>query len=187
MIAHLLTGIRLLLVPFSFLAFADRLPEEFAGGPFWPAIIMAVAILTDHLDGYVARSTGSASPAGQLFDHTTDFLFVAASLGGAAAVGLVPWALPALITLAYTQYVADSYLLDRRKELRMNQLGRWNGIFYFAPLVGIAFVVLPLAVFDGLDDLLLWLVVAVSWLLVASTVASMVDRLLAPRSGQVVA
>lgn len=184
MIAHLLTGIRLLLVPASALAFADRLSGGVPGGPLWPAVIVAVAIATDHLDGMAARSRGTASPAGQVFDHATDFLFVTGSLGGAAAAGIVPWALPVLIVLAFAQYVTDSFLLDGRKELRMSRLGRWNGILYFAPLVGIALVRLPLPVPVGVDDTLGFLVVATSWALAASTVVSIVDRVLAPRSGQ---
>jgi phosphatidylglycerophosphate synthase len=174
-VAHLLTGVRLLLVPPSALAFADRLP----GGPLWPVVFVALAIVTDHLDGMAARSRGTTSPAGQVFDHTTDFLFVTGSLVGAAAAGVVPWALPVLVVVAFAQYVTDSFVLDRRKELRMSRLGRWNGILYFAPLVGIALFRLP--VLSGLDATLRSLVVATSWVLAASTVASIVDRLLAPR------
>jgi len=182
-VAHLLTGVRLLLVLPSAFAFADRLPGGVSGGSLWPATFVAVAIVTDHLDGMAARARGTGSPVGQVFDHTTDFLFVTGSLGGAAAAGLVPWALPALIVLAFVQYVTDSFVLDRRKELRMSRLGRWNGILYFAPLVGVAMVRLPLPVPAGLDEGLLFLVVATSWLLAASTVVSIVDRGLAARSG----
>ena len=182
MVAHLLTGVRLLLVPPSALAFADRLPGEVPGEALWPALFVVVAIVTDHLDGIAARARGTGSPAGQVFDHTTDFLFVTGSLGGAAVAGLVPWALPVLIVLAFAQYVTDSLVLERRKELRMSGLGRWNGILYFAPLVGIALVRLPLPVPGGVDDFLLVLVVATSWALVASTVLSIADRLLATRA-----
>lgn len=175
MIAHLLTGVRLLLVPPAALAFADRLP----GGPLWPAVFVTLAIATDHLDGMAARSGGTASPGGQVFDHTTDFLFVTASLGGAASAGLVPWALPALIVVAFAQYVTDSFVLDRRKELRMSRLGRWNGILYFAPLVGITLFHLPVP--SGVATALRTLVIATSWVLAASTVASIVDRALATR------
>jgi phosphatidylglycerophosphate synthase len=173
-VAHLLTGVRLFLVPLSVLAFADRL----SGGPLWPAVFVALAIVTDHLDGIAARSRGTASPGGQVFDHTTDFLFVTGSLGGAAAAGLVPWALPVLVVVAFVQYVTDSFVLHRLKELRMSRLGRWNGILYFAPLVGIALFRLPVP--SGVAAALRTLVVATSWVLAASTVASIMDRALAP-------
>lgn len=174
MLAHLLTGARLLLVVPSALAFADRLP----GGAVWPTAFLVIAIATDHLDGMVARSRGTSSPAGQVFDHTTDCLFVTGSLGGAAAAEIVPWALPVLVALAFAQYVADSFVLYRDKQLRMSTLGRWNGILYFAPLVGVALARIPVPA--GVEGTLLWLTSLTSWGLVASTVASIADRALAP-------
>lgn len=161
------------MVPSAF-AFADRLP----GGALWPAVFVAVAIVTDHLDGIAARSRGTSSPAGQVFDHATDFLYVTGSLGGAAVAGLVPWVLPLLVVLAFTQYVADSFVLYHDKQLRMSRLGRWNGIFYFAPLVGVVLIRLPLP--SGLVEVLGWLLAATCWALVGSTVASIIDRAVAP-------
>ena len=172
--AHLLTGLRLCLVVPSALAFAG-----WAFAPaLWPATFVAVAIATDYFDGIVARARGTASPAGQLFDHTTDFLFVTAGLSGASAVGAVPLVLPILIVLAFTQYVLDSYFLYRQKRLRMSKLGRWNGILYFVPLVVIALARMPVPA--GLEGVLSILALGVSWLLVLSTVASIIDRALAP-------
>ena len=84
----------------------------------------------------IARRRGTASAAGGLFDHATDCLFVAAGLAGGAARGAFPWVLPALVVAAFAQYVADSYWLHRGRSLRGSRLGRWNGILYFAPLVG---------------------------------------------------
>ena len=52
---------------------------------------------------------------------------------------LVPEILPILITVAFSQYVLDSYFLYRQKNLRMSFLGRWNGVFYFGPLLLISF------------------------------------------------
>jgi phosphatidylglycerophosphate synthase len=175
--AHLLTTVRLLIVVPSALAFADWAP----GGPLLPAAFVAVAIATDYYDGIVARARGTASPAGQLFDHSTDFLFVTGGLSGAATAGAVPLLLPILITVAFAQYVLDSYFLYRQKRLRMSVLGRWNGILYFVPLVVIALSRLPVpAVLSGA---LGWLALGLSWLLVASTLTSIVDRAVAPRRG----
>jgi len=178
--AHLLTGVRLLIVVPSALAFANWAP----GGPLLPAVFVAIAIATDYYDGVVARALGTASPAGQLFDHATDFLFVTGGLSGAATAGEVPLVLPILIVVAFSQYVLDSYFLYRQKQLRMSLLGRWNGILYFVPLVGIALARLPVP--DGASGMLLATVVFVSWLLVASTLVSIVDRAVAPlRAGRV--
>lgn len=172
--ANLLTAIRLLL--------ALPLAWSMAEPTFLPGLvilaILIIAVVTDYFDGIVARARGTASPKGMLFDHGTDFLFVTSSLAGAASVGSVHWLLPALIVIAFGQYVLDSYLLFRQKELRMNFLGRWNGIFYFVPLFGVALSrSIPL---DSISILLAQTTYFLSLLLIVSTCASVFDRGLAP-------
>ncbi len=174
--AHVLTSVRLVLIAPVAVAFAQ--PDFISATTL--AGLLFVAIVTDTLDGRVARATGTASPAGQVFDHTTDCLFVTSGLIGTAVVGQVPWVLPILIVAAFTQYVLDSYFLHRHKQLRMSMLGRWNGILYFVPLVLLASARLPL--FDVLQPLLRGCVTVLTYGLIGSTLASMTDRALAPRS-----
>ena len=165
--ANALTAVRLLLVvPFAVLmASADARHAAFA------ALILAVAIVTDLLDGPLARRRGTASAAGQLFDHTVDVLFVTSGLAAGARRGAFPWILPVLVGAAFAQYVIDSYWVDRARRLRTSRLGRYNGIFYFVPVGG------DIVVRMGLG-LLQPLLTAVVWLLVASTVLSMGERLI---------
>ena len=175
MTAHLLTGVRLVLaVP---LAFAFARPDFL--DPRLLAMLLAVALATDYADGIVARRRGTASAAGQLFDHGTDCLFVTAGLTGAALAGLVPPALPVLVAVAFGQYVFDSYLVHRRKRLRMSTIGRWNGIGYFAPLVVVAAA--RLEVVPGLTAVLMQAARLAAYALIASTVVSIVDRATAAR------
>ena len=173
--AHALTTVRLLLIA----PIATGFAQPHLIGATTLAGLLCVAIATDAFDGPVARMTGTASAAGQVFDHTTDCLFVASGLLGAAFIGHVPWILPVLVVTAFTQYVLDSYFLHRQKQLRMSTLGRWNGILYFVPLVLIASVRLPL--FDFLEPLLRTCVSLLAYGLIASTLVSMADRALAPR------
>jgi hypothetical protein len=89
-------------------------------------------------------------------------------------------ALPLLVVVAFSQYVLDSYWLHRDKQLRMSFLGRWNGILYFVPLVLIA-----LSRFDIVLDfgqMLSILIKSLTYLLVLSTVVSIIDRAIAPGS-----
>ena len=133
--ANLLTLLRLLLALPVGWAMAD---SEFL--PAWAlALCLLAAITSDYLDGKIARSLGVASARGQIFDHSTDFLFVTSGLAGAVYADLVPEILPILIMVAFSQYVLDSYFLYRQKNLRMSFLGRWNGVFYFGPLLLISF------------------------------------------------
>ncbi len=173
MMAHLLTGIRLLLAaPVAWgLAYAGSIPDE------WLLGCVLVAMATDYFDGIVAQRSGTASAGGQLFDHTTDFVFVTSGLLGAAVADEVPLALPVVIAVAFAQYVIDSYWLHRRKRLRMSRLGRWNGMLYFVPLVVIAASRLNIMAFGSEA----WpvLVMVLGYALLVSTIASIVDRALA--------
>ena len=168
--AHLLTGVRLgLALP---LAAAFARPDLLDAGLV--AVLLAVALATDYADGVVARRRGTASAAGQLFDHGTDCLFVTAGLAGAALAGLVPPALPLLIAVAFGQYVFDSYLVHRQKRLRMSTIGRWNGIGYFVPLVVIAAA--RLEAVPSLTAALLLAARLSAYVLLVSTIVSIADR-----------
>jgi phosphatidylglycerophosphate synthase len=174
-IAHALTGTRLLAVAPTAWAFSR--PD---GVSVWLLVaLVTVAIVTDVYDGPAARAAGTASPGGMLFDHTTDFLFVTSGLAGAAVAGLVPAVLPALIVVAFSQYVLDSYFLHRQKQLRMSVLGRWNGILYFVPLVQIA--ISRMGGLPALPGLAAALVRPCATVLVATTLLSIADRAMAPR------
>ena len=166
--AHALTALRLVLVLPLAAAFAR--PELLLPGVV--ALLLSVGIVTDVLDGRVARMTGSASAWGRLFDHGTDCLFVTGGLAGAAMTGAVTPLLPVLIPIAFGQYVVDSYVWHRQRQLRVSVLGRWNGVLYFVPLVLIAAARLQR---PG-DAFLLEAAGVLGYVLVASTVVSVIDR-----------
>lgn len=136
------------------------------------SLCFALAVVSDLLDGRVARKRGEVSSLGGLLDHTSDALFVAAGLAALAISGVVPWILAPLVVLAFVQYALDSKALAGRK-LRTSRLGRLNGIAYFV-MLGTPLV----------RDLLGWewpgagLVWFLGGLLVASTLISMGDRAL---------
>ncbi len=172
--ANLLTAVRLiLLIPVSWsLADPALLPA------YVLLLLIVIAIASDYYDGIVARATGTASANGMLFDHGTDFLFVTSGLGGLAYAGLLHPLLPILIAIAFSQYVLDSYFLFKQKHLKMSFLGRWNGVFYFAPLLifCVARFELPITT----QDSLLVIGSLVAYCLIVSTVISIIDRFLAP-------
>ena len=164
--ANALTALRLLLVlPFAFfMAKADARSAMFA------LIVWAIALATDFLDGPIARRLGTVTPLSGTFDHTTDFLFVTSGLFAGALRGAFPWILPVLITAAFSQYVIDSYWVHRQAKLRGSKLGRYNGMLYFVPTC------MEIVIRLGLRFLQPALTVLV-WLLVASTLLSMGQRL----------
>ncbi len=164
--AHSLTAVRLfLVVPFAYL-----MAGEDADSATLAALLIVAAITTDLLDGPIAKWRGTASLPGRTFDHTTDFLFVTSGLVAGATRGAFPWILPLLIAAAFAQYVMDSYWFRRQSELCMNQLGRYNGILYFVPLCGDVLIRMG---WSFLQPLL----APVAWMLVVSTLLSMIQRL----------
>ncbi|MFT4518468.1 MAG: cardiolipin synthase [Halioglobus sp.] len=134
------------------------------------SLLLAVAIISDLFDGPVARKRGQDSAAGGLLDHSCDALYVVSAFAALSSLSMVPVLLPILVVFAFVQYVLDSNAL-KGKTLRTNQLGRYNGIAYYALLV-IAFAAALLAPVATLQPLLNIL----GWILIVSTLLSMSDR-----------
>ena len=136
-----------------------------AAGLLW------LAVATDLLDGHLARARGQAGAIGTALDHGSDALFVTLGLAALACHGWAPWLLPALVPLAFLQYLLDSGALAGQP-LRASPLGRYNGIAYYllagAPVMqqALGLAVIPYAYF-----------VHLGWGLVATTLISMLDRL----------
>ncbi len=170
-IANGLTATRLLAIGPSAWAIATN-RWGLAGGLF------TLAVLTDLADGPMARRFHHASPAGGLFDHATDALYVSACLAALAAGGYLNVWLPALVLLAFAQYLADSRALAGA-ELKTSFLGRNNGIAYYV-LTGIPVMREALGLAWPPDA---W-IAALGWLLLITTLASMGDRALAVLRGR---
>ncbi len=139
---------------------------------WWSAcLVFWLAVASDFIDGRVARARGETSTFGGVLDHVSDATFV--TLGQVALVkaGLIPVYLPLLVVAAFFQYVFDSRILAGR-ELRASSIGRWNGILYFFP-PGIIVTREALGLAVPPDSMIL----VFAWLLSASTLISMGDRL----------
>jgi phosphatidylglycerophosphate synthase len=165
--ANALTAVRLLLVlPFAFfMAKGDERSAIFA------LVTWAVVLMTDFLDGPIARRRGTVTALSGTFDHASDFLFVTCGLFAGALRGVFPWILPVLITAAFTQYVIDSYWVHRQAKLRGSNLGRYNGMLYFVPTCMDILIRLGLRFLQPVLTILVWL-------LVLSTLVSMGQRLM---------
>jgi phosphatidylglycerophosphate synthase len=125
---QLLTGARLLAGPGIVAALAGW-------GAGWALAVFALAVVTDFLDGRLARARGEASAAGAFFDHVCDAWFVTWGLGACAwRSALTPW-LPALILVSFLEYSWD--YLRGGAPLRGSAIGRINGIAYYVLLGGL--------------------------------------------------
>lgn len=141
-------------------------------------LLFWTAVATDWLDGRIARVRGESSAFGGLLDHASDALFVSLGLCALAVSGRVtPW-LPGLVGAAFLQYVLDSRALDGRR-LRTSALGRWNGILYFAPS-GLVVSREAFGLAGPPDEG----IAVLGWILVLSTLLSMIDRAWTLLSGE---
>ena len=164
--ANGVTSIRLLLAPLLVWAVARHRVEL-------GAVVFILAVATDLADGRIARSRGEASALGGVLDHATDALFVSIGLAAYAFRGATPSLLPPVIALAFIQYALDSRALAGHP-LRTSRIGRSNGLAYYV-LLGL--LVLRDAVEGGGSDSIF--LYGLGWVLVLTSLVSMVDRGLA--------
>lgn len=142
--------------------------------------LFALVIVTDFLDGLIARRAHQVTQFGTLLDHGSDALFVSAIAGLLAYLSLLPLVLPPLIAIAFLQYSLDSRVLEGAS-LRPSRIGRWNGIAYFA-IVGAGLVVHHFAA----DPVPLFGLLLLGWVIVVTTLVSIAERavyMLRARSG----
>jgi CDP-diacylglycerol--glycerol-3-phosphate 3-phosphatidyltransferase len=75
-VPNVLTMLRILLVPALVVALLSATPN----GSAIAAAVFALAAITDGLDGYIARSSGSVTTFGKVMDPIADKLLIAAAL-----------------------------------------------------------------------------------------------------------
>ena len=135
------------------------------------SVVFVGAVVSDMLDGYLARRAGKESALGGLLDHSADAIYVTLTLWALAHTGVIPGFLPFLVGCAFLQYVLDSRAMAGQP-LKTSRLGRWNGIAYFV-LVGTIVIRNALGV-AWLPDDAIWLFGLV---LLTTTFLSMFERL----------
>ena len=90
-VPNVLSSIRLALVPVFLLLLVN---SKFTSA----LIVLAVAGITDYLDGYFARKFNQVTRLGQLLDPAADRLYIFSTLVGLAWTGLIPiWLAAAII------------------------------------------------------------------------------------------
>ena len=129
-----------------------------------------LVIISDILDGHIARRRAQTSSAGTLIDHSSDAVFVTVMTSLFGYLGLLPGVLPLVIALAFVQYVIDSRS-SGEATLRASKLGRWNGIAYFV-ITAVATLAHLYTPYPLVISSIYWF----GWLLVLTTVSSMISR-----------
>ena len=148
-VPNLLSILRIALVP----VFLWFLLDEF----FLAAIIvLAIAGLTDFLDGYLARKLNQITKLGKMLDPVADRLYIFATLLALSVTGYVPWWLAALVILRDVLMLISLPVLASvgYKSLPVHYLGKAStfALLYSFPLLLMgkifteaAFIITPIA------------------------------------------
>ena len=103
------------------------------------AIVAIVAAGSDFIDGRIARRLGVVSGSGRWLDGIADVTFVLAALFCEAAAGSIPFYIPILIALSFSQYAIDSVLIGQPATgPTKSRLGHWGGIINYALVITLA-------------------------------------------------
>lgn len=114
-----------LLVPLITLLFIQ---ESWAA---WTAFaIYVVAVFTDFLDGYMARSMKLVSAFGKFLDPTSDKIFVTSLLSVLVGIGRLPdlWMLPVIIILTREFMISGlrEFLGPKDIQIPVSRLAKWK-------------------------------------------------------------
>jgi cardiolipin synthase len=148
-VPNLLSFLRIALVPVFLLLLLEEL--------FLAAIIvLAVAGLTDFLDGFLARKLNQTTKLGKMLDPVADRLYIFATLLALSATGYVPWWLAGLVILRDLLMLFSMPLLASvgYRSLPVHYLGKAStfALLYSFPLLLMgkifteaAFIITPIA------------------------------------------
>lgn len=122
-----------------------------------PAVLYALVAWGDYADGIAARVTGQYSRLGALMDPVIDRALVLSGVAVTWHFGLLPrWALAVLLVREGLLLVGGPFYVRRGHDLEITMLGRWA---VWPTMAAIFFALVGL---DGVDDLLLYVGVAMT-------------------------
>ena len=112
----------LLVIPIVFFVL-DPSPS----GRYWAILFMVIAVLTDFLDGYLARQLNQVTEFGKLIDPLSDKITVGAIAVVLVVVGYLPlWFAAAVVGRDLLILFGGLYVARTKKTiLPSNQLGKW--------------------------------------------------------------
>ena len=153
-VPNMLSLLRLALVPVFLILILT--------GANWQAVVvLAIASVTDFLDGYLARRLNQTTRLGQLLDPAADRLYIFATLAGLAAVGYVPlWLAIVVISRDVLLFVFYPVLASKGYgPLPVHYLGKAGtfALLYAFPLLLIA------AAFPLVEEFVLPIAWAFAW------------------------
>lgn len=123
-IPHIITLFRIVLAPPFFFSVLDH-------SILTPIFIFFLTIITDGLDGYIARKLKTSSSRGAYFDVVADFIWIFTAFAALILIGLYPAWLLIIIVLMFIQFLITS----RFKIPIYDPVGKYYGSFLFLTIL----------------------------------------------------
>jgi CDP-diacylglycerol--glycerol-3-phosphate 3-phosphatidyltransferase len=175
-VANVLTVSRLLLVPVFLMAlFADGGHQ--VGWRLIASAIFAVASITDHVDGNLARSRGLVTDFGKIADPIADKALTGSALVGLSLLGELPWWITIVIAVREIGVTLLRFWVIRYGVIAASPGGKAKTL---VQVIAIGLFVLPLPI--GLRPVL-WVLMGVAVLLTVVTGMDYVVRAVRLRAG----
>jgi CDP-diacylglycerol---glycerol-3-phosphate 3-phosphatidyltransferase len=169
-----LTLVRLALVPvFAALLLAHSGMDD--ERRYWATLVFALAIITDHFDGMIARRTGQVTEFGKLADPIADKALTGTALIGLSVLALLPWWVTLTILVREVGVTLLRFWVLRHGVIAASRGGKAKTV---VQALAIGLYTLPL---DGLFGTARWWVMAVAVVLTVVTGLDYVYRALVLR------
>ncbi len=175
-VPNLLTGLRLVLVP-VFLLFLFAGDGHDTTSRITAFVVFAVAVITDRLDGSLARSYGVTSEFGKLADPIADKMLVGAALIGLSMLGDLPWWVTVIILIREIGITVLRFAVIKRGVIPASRGGKLKTL---VQAIAIGLFILPLHNWPPVWTTVAW---AVMWVAIVLTVVTGVDYIVSALRG----
>ncbi|WP_142254012.1 MULTISPECIES: CDP-diacylglycerol--glycerol-3-phosphate 3-phosphatidyltransferase [unclassified Mycobacterium] len=167
-LANVLTGVRMVLVP-VFLVFLFVGDGHETGWRIAAFAVFAIAVITDHFDGALARSYGMITEFGTLADPIADKALIGAALIGLSLLDDLPWWITVVVLFREIGITVLRFAVLRHGVIPASRGGKLKTL---VQAVAIGLFVLPLHAWPTI-----WLDVAwaIMWVAVVLTVLTGAD------------
>ncbi len=169
-VANLLTAFRLVLVPVFLLVLFIGDGHE-VGSRITAFAIFAVAVITDRLDGQIARKYEIVTEFGKLADPIADKLLIGSALIGLSMLGDLPWWVTVVVLCREVGITVLRFAVLRRGVIPASRGGKLKTL---VQAIAIGLFVLPLHAWPSV-----WLTTAwvVMWAAIVLTIVTGIDYL----------
>ncbi|MGE5372192.1 MAG: CDP-diacylglycerol--glycerol-3-phosphate 3-phosphatidyltransferase [Solirubrobacterales bacterium] len=159
-IPNVITGIRILMVPLIIYLMIEPIPYA----RLWAALIFGIAVVSDFVDGYIARRFGWVTDFGAYLDPLADKLLIGTLLIALAALDHVPiWMVVVILAREIAVTVYRSVQARRGISVPASPHGKWKTVFqYIAVFIVLLVPVYPTPFFQVTAMVSLYLAVIVT-------------------------